>query len=136
MLNHRKFDKPCFVPVYSNGLRLVLRVVIIYLQTDLKKSSVPSSVQFLQKSAPTIIWVSHSWGLPRSILPVSESATSLWHFSGDLIHMCKAHVGLIPAVNAHCAKPRLIFSPSTNTTVISEPCEHGLSSTTDVAAIT
>jgi len=63
MLNHRKFDKPCFVPVYSNGLRLVLRVVIIYLQT----MSVPSSVRFLQKSAPTIIWVSRSWGLPRSI---------------------------------------------------------------------
>lgn len=30
--NHRQFDKPCFVPAYSNSYRLVLRVVIIYLQ--------------------------------------------------------------------------------------------------------
>lgn len=86
LLNHRKFDKPCFVPVYSNGLRLVRWVVIIYLQTQ----SVPSSVQFLQKSAPTIIWVSRSWGLPRSIRPVSKPATLLWHFSGNLIHICRS----------------------------------------------
>lgn len=53
------------------------RVVIIYLR---KHSFVPPSVQFLQESAPTIIWVSHSWGLPRSTLFVSKQASSLWHF--------------------------------------------------------
>lgn len=53
------------------------RVVIIYLR---KHSFVPPSVQFLQESAPTIIWVSHSWGLPRSTLHVSKQASSLWHF--------------------------------------------------------
>lgn len=30
---HQEIRKPCFVPLYSNGLHLVLRVVIIYLQT-------------------------------------------------------------------------------------------------------
>ena len=53
------------------------RVVIIYLR---ERTLVPPSVQFLQESAPTIIWVSHSWGLPRSTLHVSKQASSLWHF--------------------------------------------------------
>ena len=48
---------------------------------------VPSSVHFHQESAPTIIWVSHSWGLPRSIWSISRSATLLWHCSGNLIHI-------------------------------------------------
>ena len=52
-------------------------------------------------------------------------------------YLHEVNVGLIPAVNALCAKPRLIYSPSTNTTDISEPCEHGLSSTkSSFAAIT
>lgn len=62
-------NKPCFVPKYSNSLRLV-RIGSNHLSTQ-ENSYVPPSVQFLQESAPTIIWVSHSWGLPRSTSLVS-----------------------------------------------------------------
>lgn len=40
------------------------------------------SVKFLQDSSPTIVWVSRSWGLPRSTFAVSSKASSLWHFQG------------------------------------------------------
>jgi len=49
--------------------------------------------------------------------------------SGSLDHIAKSDLGLTSAVKAKTALPYLIFSVSTNTTVISEPCEHGLSST-------
>lgn len=50
-----------------------------HLSTD-SGESVLLLVQFLRESAPTIIWVSRSWGLPRSTLFISEKAPSLWHF--------------------------------------------------------
>lgn len=103
------------------------QVVIIYLREEILP--VPPSVHFLQGGAPTIIWVSHSWGLPRSTFTVSSEATSLWHFSGSVDHIASCDLGLPSAVKAARALPYLIFSVSTNTTVISEPCEHGLSST-------
>lgn len=50
-----------------------------HLSTD-ESSSVLLFVHFLRESAPTIIWVSRSWGLPRSTLFISKKAPSLWHF--------------------------------------------------------
>lgn len=35
-------------------------------------------------SAPTIVWVARSRGLPRSTNKVSLIASSLWHFQGYL----------------------------------------------------
>jgi hypothetical protein len=82
-------------------------------------SSVLLLVHFLGESAPTIIWVSHSWGLPRSTLFISEKATSLWHFQS--IHTISIkNLGIFPAVNQFRHQlPWLMTSPSTNTTRIS-----------------
>lgn len=41
-----------------------------------------ASVEFRAKSAPTIVWVARSRGLPRSTNTVSCIASSLWHFQG------------------------------------------------------
>lgn len=127
---HSDFCKPCSVPAYSNGDRLVLSGSN-HLSTGRTTLPVPPSVHFLREGAPTIIWVSHSWGLPRSTFTVSSEATSLWHFSGSVDHIARSDLGLPSAVKALKALPYLIFSVSTNTTVISDPCEHGLSSTNE-----
>lgn len=85
---HSDFCKPCSVPAYSNGDRLVLSGSN-HLSTGRTTLPVPPSVHFLREGAPTIIWVSHSWGLPRSTFTVSDEATSLWHFSGSVNHIQK-----------------------------------------------
>ena len=51
----------------------------------------------LVKDAPTIVWVAHSWGLPRSTWNVSNPAPSLWHFQG--CYSISKDVGILPAVN-------------------------------------
>jgi len=56
-----------------------------------------SSVHFLQKSAPTIIWVSRSRGLPRSTCIISYTAPSLWHLQG--ISAISEDLGVLPAVS-------------------------------------
>ncbi len=56
------------------------------------------SVHFLREGAPTIIWVSRSWGLPRSTLAVSSKTTSLWHFKGNRAISVR-DVGSFPAVS-------------------------------------
>ena len=81
------FCKPCSVPLYCK------RLVVSYsggnhLSTD-SYSSVLLLVHFLRESAPTIIWVSRSWGLPRSTLSISAKATSLWHFHRYSYHILK-----------------------------------------------
>jgi len=98
-------------------------VVIIYLQV---KSPVLLFVQFLRESAPTIVWVSRSRGLPRSTLPISEKAPSLWHFYRYSCHILRLR-------HFPCRQPL-------ETTALAyelarhehyghlSPCEHGLSS--------
>src|SRR5699024_4049008 len=54
-------DKPCSVPVYSNGGQPCTSVVIIYLQVFTCSCFGSNS---LIKDAPTIVWVALSWGLP------------------------------------------------------------------------
>ncbi|GAE43541.1 hypothetical protein JCM21738_183 [Mesobacillus boroniphilus JCM 21738] len=90
------FCKPCFVPLYCK------RPKVSYsggnhLSTD-ENSSVLPFVQFLQEDAPTIVWVSRSWGLPRSTLPISRKAPSLWHFYRYSCHIV-ADLGIFPAVS-------------------------------------
>lgn len=55
-------------------------VVIIYLQTQ--DESVLLLVQFLRESAPTIIWVSRSWGLPVPPFPFLERLRHCGTFIG------------------------------------------------------
>jgi hypothetical protein len=87
------------------------------------------SVHFLREGAPTMIWVAHSRGLPRSTFAISRKASSLWHFQGNHTISQIRDLGTFPAVSLANAKlPWLMVSPGTNTTGISAPCEHGLSS--------
>ena len=51
--------KPCSVP---------FRATNIYLLVILD----PYAIFFFCKNSPTIFWISHSWGLPRSISAVSS----------------------------------------------------------------
>lgn len=68
-----------------------------HLSTDSIEPVLPL-VEFLKESAPTIIWVSRSWGLPRSTLFISQKAPSLWHFQG--IHAISlTDLGIFPAVS-------------------------------------
>lgn len=73
------------------------------------------SVRFHPSHAPTKIWVANLWGLPRSIFYVSIKTSSLWHFSGLLKHI--KDLARLTAVT-YKDVPRLICSPSTNTTGI------------------
>lgn len=57
-------------------------VVIIYLQDKL----VSLNVEFRLESAPTIVWVAHSWGLPVPRQNVSIHLSSLWHFTGFIAY--------------------------------------------------
>jgi len=70
-------------------------VVIIYLQVY---TCPPFGSDSLLKDAPTIVWVAHLWGLPRSTQFVSKLVPSLWHFHGYIIRIQK-DVGFLPAVN-------------------------------------
>lgn len=66
------------------------------------------SVQFLRESSPTIIWVSRSWGLPRSTLNVSIKTSSLWHFQSIRAIFVK-NLGRFPAVSPKMDYPDLLF---------------------------
>ena len=73
------FYKPCFVQSnYREQLNLDNHLSAI--------SCLFGSVLYLSvpKSAPTIVWVARSRGLPRSTGWVSPAASSLWHFQGYL----------------------------------------------------
>jgi len=72
-------------------------LVIIYLQNK----SVPQSVQFLHESAPTIIWVSRSWGLPVPPEPFPEQLRHCGTFRGILT--ISEDLGVIPAVSFYAA---------------------------------
>jgi hypothetical protein len=111
----KTFCKPCFVPQYCKRPSSRTSAVIIYLQ----KHALLSFSSFISKkeSAPTIIWVSRSWGLPRSTLSISGKAPSLWHFYRYSCHIPE-NLGIFPAVSSRLL-PWLIFSPGTNTTGIS-----------------
>ncbi len=86
-----------------------------HLSTD-RSLSFPSFISE-EKGAPTIIWVSRSWGLPRSTLFISEETTSLWHFYR---YSCHILLGLRQFPSRQSSRlPWLIVSPSTNTTSIS-----------------
>ncbi|MDF2903057.1 MAG: hypothetical protein K0S25_695 [Bacillus sp. (in: firmicutes)] len=99
-------------------------MVTIYLQIE--NQPVLLLVQFLRESAPTIIWVSRSWGLPRSTLSISEEATSLWHFKG--IHAISlTDLGIFPAVSLSTALAYELARHEHYEHLSS--CEHGLSST-------
>ena len=65
--------------------------------------------------APTKVWVASLRGLPRSTSSVSRRTTSLWHFQtySDLSKDLAFSVAV-----TDCSVPRLIVSPSTNTTSI------------------
>ena len=93
------------------------------------KLTVPPSVHFLQESAPTIIWVSRSWGLPRSTLFISKKAPSLWHFQS--IHtISKIDLGIFPAVKEAKSLPALAYVLTRHEHYKHlSLCEHGLSST-------
>lgn len=60
----------------ANGDEPRTPVTIIYLRITVL--IVPFN--FGLQNAPTIVWVSRSWGLPRSTLLVSKQTSSLWHF--------------------------------------------------------
>lgn len=110
------FYKPCFVPKYCK------RLFISYfggnhLSTE-TLSFCPSSHSFPRKKAPLpLIWVSRSWGLPRSTLSISRKATSLWHFYRYSCHIPKG-LRHFPSRQQFNLLPKLIFSPGTNTTGI------------------
>ena len=121
------FCKPCFVPLYYKRPSSRTQVVIIYLQMNhhLSFSSFISS----RESAPTIIWVSRSWGLPRSTLFISKKAPSLWHFQS--IHtISKIDLGIFPAVKEAKSLPALAYVLTRHEHYKHlSLCEHGLSST-------
>jgi hypothetical protein len=101
------FCKPCSVPSYCK------RLVASYsggnhLSTDGKAPSVLPSVHFLREGAPTIIWVSRSWGLPRSTSKVSLRATSLWHFQGNRT-ISHWDLGSFPAVSPALRQTALAY---------------------------
>ncbi len=57
-------------------------------------------VRFRSGSSPTIVWVSRSWGLPRSTLNVSDQTPSLWHFQEA--YTISVDLGISSAVNLRC----------------------------------
>ena len=124
---HQKFHKPCFVPEYSNSLRLVRSVVIIYLQSIL----CPSIRLIPSRECPYHNLGFSLVGFTSFHLASFKQASSLWHFQ----EVSTISKGLRFSFRRQPYQlPYLIFSVSTNTTTISEPCEHGLSSTTSSAA--
>ena len=76
------------------------------------------------KSAPTIVWVARSRGLPRSTGWVSPAASSLWHFQGYL-SIAEA-LACFPAVTP---KSTLAYGFAKHEHYRHHSlCEHGLSS--------
>jgi hypothetical protein len=106
-----------------------------HLSTD-ESSSVLLFVHFLRESAPTIIWVSRSWGLPRSTLFISKKATSLWHFQS--IHtISNKRLRYFPCRQVRLGLPALAYDLARHEHYRHRSlCEHGLSSTYLNAAIT
>lgn|SRR5688572_2320840 len=100
-----------------------------HLSTDPYRS-VLLLVHFLREGAPTIIWVSRSWGLPRSTPDISAQATSLWHFQGTYAISCKGlrHVPCRQPADQPTALA-YGFARHEHYRHLSL-CEHGLSSTT------
>ena len=79
---------------------------------------------FQTKSAPTIVWVARSRGLPRSTDGVSHIASSLWHFQGYL-SIAEA-LACFPAVTP---KSTLAYGFAKHEHYRHHSlCEHGLSS--------
>ncbi len=97
------------LPSYSGGN---------HLSPDASSPSGSLSVRFLRESSPTIIWVSRSWGLPRSTLNVSIKTSSLWHFQ-SIRALSVKNLGCFPAVSPN-GLPQLIVSSGTNTTIVSD----------------
>ena len=129
---HQEIRKPCFVPLYSSGSRLVRRVVIIYLQTIVCPflRSVPSEERPYHNLGFSLVGFTafHLLRFRSSYVTVALFRKSL-PYSKELRNYFRRQLAE-PA-------PRLIFWPSTNTTDISVPCEHGLSSpVSSTAAIT
>jgi hypothetical protein len=82
--------------VLQTTIKSRTQVVIIYLQ--IHKKSVFLLVQFLRENAPTIIWVSRSWGLPVPPFPFPERLRHCGTFIG--IHtISRWDLGIFPAVN-------------------------------------
>ena len=73
------------------------------------------SVRFHPSHAPTKVWVASLRGLPRSIFYVSIKTSSLWHF--QVYSSISKDLAILIAVTSKNV-PRLICSPSTNTTGI------------------
>lgn len=67
-----------------------------HLSTGVRLSFSPFT-SFEKVPLPSI-WVSRSWGLPRSTLAVSSKTTSLWHFKGNRA-ISITDVGSFPAVS-------------------------------------
>lgn len=124
------FYKPCFVPSYCK------RLIISYsggnhLSTDHNRP-VLLLVHFLREGAPTIIWVSRSRGLPRSTLNISVQAPSLWHFQGSYA-ISRMRLRHVPCRQPDCpAALAYEFARREHYRHLSL-CEHGLSSTTELA---
>ncbi len=118
------FCKPCFVPLYYKRLATSYSGGN-YLSTKCMHFVLPS-VQFLQESSPTIIWVSRSWGLPRSTLIISNETSSLWHFQ-SIQAISYKDLGFFLAVSSY-ATLAYDFTRHEHYKHLSL-CEHGLSST-------
>lgn len=73
------------------------------------------SVRFHSSHAPTKVWVASLRGLPRSIFYVSIKTSSLWHF--QVYFDISKDLAILTAVTPYDV-PRLMNSPSTNTTGI------------------
>ena len=105
------------LPSYSSGN---------HLSPDASSPPGFLSVQFLRESSPTIIWVSRSWGLPRSTLNVSIKTSSLWHFQ-SIRALSVKDLGRFPAVSPKWTTLTYCFIRHEHYDHL-RPCEHGLSS--------
>jgi len=122
------FCKPCSVPVYYKRHGCVSYLGGNHLSTGSYPEPVLLLVQFLRESAPTIIWVSRSWGLPVPPFPFLERLRHCGTFIG--IHtISKKDLGIFPAVSWMLAPTALAyeFTRHEHYEHLSS-CEHGLSS--------
>ena len=123
--------------MYSNSASLVRWAVIIYLQNKVCSfiSSIPSEECPYHNLGFSLVGFT-SFHLNR--FRSSYVTVALFRESHPYsVRRTLLELRIYPRRQRVNAKPRLILSPSTNTTVISEPCEHGLSSTmSSIAAIT
>ena len=94
----------CFI---SHVLYLKRWQTFIYL-------SISKSVFIPYQNSPTIIWVSRLWGLPRFILIISNQTRLCGTFISTLSWLP------LDKVKAVSYLPQVIFSLSTNTTIIAD----------------